>query len=121
MSFDKFTGGTEAMFKLRRNVSFVSRVGTSIDEGHRKLDPLPDRLYGRKIAVSPMIDDEKGKGVLARNVLFGSSFSQGSRLICNVSSAIASCILQSHSRFLVFSLFRHQDRVVQSPVKLTQD
>lgn len=94
------------MFKLRQNVSFVSRMGTSIDEGYRKLDPIPDRFHGRKIAVSPMIDDEKGKGVLARNMLFGrSSFSQGSRLICNVSSVIASCILQSHFRFLVFSLF----------------
>lgn len=59
------------MFKLRRNVSFASRAGTSIDEGHRRLDPLPDRFHGRKIAVSPMIDDEKGKGVHARTMLFG--------------------------------------------------
>lgn len=33
-----------------------------VDESYKKpaLDPLPDRLQGRKIVVSPKVDDDKG-------------------------------------------------------------
>ena len=34
----------------------------SFDESYKKpaLDPLPDRLQGRKIVVSPKVEDDKG-------------------------------------------------------------
>lgn len=42
-------------------MTIAGRMNTGLDEGHRRLDPLPDRMQGRKIVVSPKIDDEKGK------------------------------------------------------------
>ena len=61
MSFDRLSGTTEVMFRGKRNVSLGGRLSTSIDEGYRRLDPLPERLHGRTIVVSPMDDDDKGK------------------------------------------------------------
>lgn len=57
-------GGTEATFRGKRRVTLAGRLTTGLDEGYRRLDPLPDRLQGRKIVVSPkpVIDDDKGKG-----------------------------------------------------------
>lgn len=55
--------GTEATFRGKRRVTIAAgRLGTSLDEGHRRLDPLPlpDRVQGRKIVVSPKVDDDKG-------------------------------------------------------------
>lgn len=56
--------GTEAMFRGKRRVTLAGRLSSSTDEGYRRLDPLPDRVQGRRIVVSPKIDDEKGKGTL---------------------------------------------------------
>ena len=41
----------------------AARLGTSLDQGHRRLDPLPlpERVQGRKIVVSPKIEDDKGE------------------------------------------------------------
>lgn len=61
MSFEKFAGGTEAVFRGKRRVTLGGRSITSTDESYRRLDPLPDRLQGRKIVVSPIADDDKGK------------------------------------------------------------
>ncbi|KAL9955551.1 hypothetical protein ACROYT_G036889 [Oculina patagonica] len=54
-------GGTEATFRGKRRVTLAGRLTTGLDEGYRRLDPLPDRLQGRKIVVSPKpaIDDDK--------------------------------------------------------------
>ena len=54
-------GGTEATFRGKRRVTLAGRMSTSIDDSYRRLDPLPDRVQGRKIVVSPMVEDDKGK------------------------------------------------------------
>ena len=54
--------GTEATFRGKRRVTMAStRIGASLDESHRRLDPLPDTVQGRKIVVSPKVDDDKGE------------------------------------------------------------
>jgi len=61
MSFEKFIGGTETVSRGKRRVTLGGRLVSSTDDGYRRLDPLPDRLPGRKIVVSPIVDDDKGK------------------------------------------------------------
>ena len=62
MSFERLVGGTEAAFRGRRRVtSLGGRSLTNADDGYRRLDPLPERLQGRRIVVSPTVDDDKGK------------------------------------------------------------
>lgn len=61
MSFEKFMGGTDTVSRGKRRVTVGGRFISSIDEGYRRLDPLPDRLPGRKIVVSPIVDDDKGE------------------------------------------------------------
>ena len=41
----------------------AGRLASSFDEGYRRLDPLPlpDRVQGRKIVVSPKPEDDKGE------------------------------------------------------------
>ena len=70
------------MLRGKRRVTLGGRFISSIDEGYRRLDPLPDRSPGRKIVVSPIVDDDKGKST-DEKYLFWPSFSPGSCLICN--------------------------------------
>ena len=60
MSIEKIAGGSETAFRSKRRASLGGRVSSFMDEGYRRLDPIPDRLQGRKIVVSPIVDDDKG-------------------------------------------------------------
>ena len=61
MSFERLVGSTEAAFRGRRRVTLGGRSSLGTDEGYRRLDPLPERLQGRRIVVSPIVDNDKGK------------------------------------------------------------
>ena len=61
MSFEKLAGGTEAASRGKRKVTPGGRLNLGTDEVHRRLDPLPDRLQRRRMVVSPIVDDDKGK------------------------------------------------------------
>lgn len=61
MSFEKVVGGSESTFRGKRRTTLSGRFSSSIDEGYRRLDPLPDRTQGRRIVVSPIVDNDKGK------------------------------------------------------------
>ena len=61
MSFERLAGGTEAAFRGKRRVTVGGRSLTGTDDGYRRLEPLPERLQGRRIIVSPIVDDDKGK------------------------------------------------------------
>ena len=74
MSFERFAGGTEATFRGKRTVSLGGRLSMGVDEGYRRLDPLPDRMHGRKIAVTPMLDDDKGNCTYEKYVFLGPLF-----------------------------------------------
>ena len=63
-------GGTEVLFRGKRRLTMTGRMNSNIDEGYRRLDPLPDRVQGRKIVVSPKVDDEKGKSDLTEISFF---------------------------------------------------
>lgn len=56
--------GTETTFRGKRRVTIAAgRLGTGFDDGYRRLDPLPlpDRVQGRRIVVSPKTDNDKGE------------------------------------------------------------
>ena len=54
-------GGTKAASTGKRRVTPGGRFNSGTDDVHRRLDPLPDRMQGRRIAVSPIVDNDKGK------------------------------------------------------------
>ena len=56
--WDKRDPGTETTYRGgRKSMGFSNRA----EESHRKLDPIPDRVHGRRIVVSPKTDIDKGK------------------------------------------------------------
>lgn len=57
-SSSQMFGGTEATFRGKRRLSTGGRA-MSVDESRHRLDPIPDRLQGRKIVVSSMVEDDK--------------------------------------------------------------
>ncbi|XP_068761684.1 sperm-specific sodium:proton exchanger-like [Montipora capricornis] len=56
-TFQTVDPGTETTYRGgRKSMVFSNRA----EESHRKLDPIPDRVHGRRIVVSPKTDEDKG-------------------------------------------------------------